>query len=422
MRTVIRSIIPRKVLDSRGNPTIEIEVVVGGKRGAKAGLGRATAPRGVSKGKHEVTAFPEGGVDVSIEKVRGLIAPRLIGVAANEQEKIDELLHKLDGTSDFSKIGGNTAVAISMAVAKASASALGKPLYRYLSDGQEIRLPYPLGNVLGGGAHAGKMAPDIQEFIAIPIGAKRFADAAFANVQVHKKVEKLIEAKDTTFTGGKGDEGAWAPNLNNLDAIEVVARACEEVANEVGFEVRPALDIASSSLYNAKKQKYVYERGSVSRDGGEQIDFILGLIKTYKLFYVEDPLHEEDFDGFAELTRRAGRRCLICGDDLFVTNVGRLQKGLKVGAANAVLIKPNQIGTLSDTLAAVKLAKTHDYVTVMSHRSGETPDETIAHLAVGWGCPMIKTGVAGGERVAKINELIRIEEESGKRAKMGILQ
>lgn len=422
MREVIKSIIPCRVLDSRGNPTIEIEVVVQSGQGAKAGFGRAAAPSGASKGKHEVIAFPEDGVDASIKKVCELIAPKLIGVEASEQEKIDGLLHELDGTPNFSKIGGNTAVAISMAVAKAAASALSKPLYEYLGGGQAIRLPYPLGNVLGGGAHAGKMAPDIQEFIAIPVGAKRFTDAAFANAQVHKKVRTLIEARDGAFTGGKGDEGAWAPNLNNLDALEVVARACEEVAGEVGFEVRPALDVASSSLYDTKKQKYIYEREGVSRDEGEQIDFILGLIETYKLFYVEDPLHEEDFDGFAELTRKAGKRCLICGDDLFVTNVGRIQKGLKAGAANAVIIKPNQIGTLSDTLAAVKLAKKHDYVSVMSHRSGETPDETIAHLAVAWGCPLIKTGVVGGERVAKLNELIRIEEKLEKRAKMGVLR
>lgn len=421
MREVIKSIIPRRILDSRGDPTIEIEVVVRGKRGVKTGFGRAAAPSGVSKGKHEVITFPKDGVDTSIKKVRE-IAPKLIGVTASEQEKIDGLLHELDGTSNFSEIGGNTAVAISMAVAKAAASALGKPLYEYLGGGRAIRLPYPLGNVLGGGAHAGRMAPDIQEFLSIPIGATSFVDAASTNSQVHKKVRGLAEQKNETFTGGKGDEGAWAPNLNNLDALEVVARACEEVAGEVGFEVKLGLDVASSSLYDTKKQRYVYERGSMSRDQGGQIDFILELIKTYKLFYVEDPLHEEDFDGFAELTRKAGERCLICGDDLFVTNVERLQKGIKAGAANAVLIKPNQIGTLSDTLAAVKLAKKYNYVPVMSHRSGETPDETIAHLAVGWGCPLIKTGVVGGERVAKLNELIRIEEKLGKRAKMGMIR
>lgn len=417
----IESLIARKILDSRGNPTIEIEATVQGERRAKAGFGLAAAPSGASRGKHEVVAFPRGGVDAAIKKVHEFIAPKLMGTAA-EQEEVDALLHEIDGTLDFSKIGGNTAVAISMAVVKAAAAAHGVLLCKHLGGKRAVQLPYPLGNVLGGGAHAGKMAPDIQEFLALPVGARSFVDSAFANSQVHKEVKALIGAKDKTFTGAKGDEGAWAPNLDDSTALDLVARACERVSEKVGFEIRPALDIAASSFYDVGKQVYVYERGGEVRDEGEQVDFVLGLIKTHKLFYVEDPLHEEDFDGFAELTRKAGKRCLICGDDLFVTNVERIQRGVKVGAANAVLIKPNQIGTLSDALKAVQLAKKHNCVPVVSHRSGETPDETIAHLAVGWGCPIIKTGVVGGERVAKLNELIRIEGELGERARMGELR
>ena len=410
--------VARRILDSRGNQTIEVDVVARGDQ--KVGHGRAAAPGGASKGKHEVIAFPEGGVDAAVKKVHELVAPRLVNTVC-EQEKIDAILHELDGTPNFSKIGGNTAVAISMAAAKATASALGVPLYKHLGGGQATHLPYPLGNVLGGGAHAGGMAPDIQEFISIPVGARKFADAVFANAQVHKKVRAGIEAKDKTFTGGKGDEGAWAPNLDSPQALEVVARACEQVSSEVGFEIRPALDFAASSLYDGTKQKYIYKREGKARDTGEQIEFIINLIKTYKLFFVEDPLQEEDFEGFAELTRKVGKQCLICGDDIFVTNVKRIQKGMKVKAANAVLIKPNQIGTLTDTLKAVQLTKKHGCVPVISHRSGETPDETIAHLAVGWGCPIIKTGAVGGERIAKLNELIRIEEEIGKGARMGEL-
>jgi enolase len=205
-----------------------------------------------------------------------------------------------------------------------------------------------------------------------------------------------------------------------LAALEILTQACERVGDEVGFEIRPGLDFASSSLYDEKKRKYVYEREGKLRDTGEQIEFVLDAIKTHGLFYVEDPLREDDFRSFTELTEKV-KKCLICGDDLFVTNVARIRKGIKLGAANAVLIKPNQIGTLSGTLAAVELAKQHGYVPVMSHRSGETPDETIAHLAVGFGCPIIKTGVVGGERVAKLNELIRIEGELGKAARMGVL-
>jgi enolase len=419
MHMIVKSLVARKIFDSRGNPTIEAEIVVGD--GGKVCAGRAAAPSGASKGKHEVVAFPEGGVDASIKVIEKILAPKLVGTSANEQKKIDSLLHDLDGTPNFSKIGGNVAVAISMAVAKAVAAVEGMPLYKHLGGERAIHLPYPLGNVIGGGAHAGKQAPDIQEFQAIPVGAGSFVDAAFANSQVHKKARALIEAKDGTFAGGKGDEGAWAPNLDSLQALDILAEACQRVADELGFEVRPSLDVAASSLYDERKKEYTYKREGKSRDGGEQIDFISGLIENYKLFYVEDPLHEEDFDGFSELTRRVGKKCLICGDDIFVTNVERIQKGIKVGAANAVLIKPNQIGTLSDTLEAVELAKRHRYVPVISHRSGETPDKTIAHLAVGWGCPIIKTGVVGGERIAKLNELIRIEEELGKKARMGEL-
>ena len=418
MGAIVENLIARKILDSRGNPTVEVEVRVEGER---VGLGRAAAPSGASKGKYEVIAFPEGGVDASIDVIEKNLTPKLLGAAADEQEKIDALLHELDGTPNFSKIGGNVAVAISMAVAKAAASARGLPLYEYLGGERATRLPYPLGNVLGGGAHAGGKAPDIQEFMVVPVGAKNFFDAVFANNRVHKKVRALIEAKDETFTGGRGDEGAWSPNLDNRAALEIVTRACELIVGEMGFEIKPALDVAASFLYDERKGKYSYRRECKQLDPGEQIDFIVELIKTHGLFYVEDPLQQEDFDGFAELTRKAGKRCLICGDDLFVTNTSRIRKGIEMGAANSVLIKPNQIGTLSDTLAAIELAKRNGYVPTISHRSGETTDETIAHLAVGWSCPLIKTGTVGGERIAKLNELIRIEARLGEKAGMGEL-
>ncbi|MEM2908036.1 MAG: phosphopyruvate hydratase [Candidatus Hadarchaeales archaeon] len=416
---VIGRVSARKILDSRGNPTIEVDITaMDGSR--VVGFGRAAAPSGASRGRHEVVAFPSGGVDEAIEKATKLVAPKLIGMDLERQQEIDALLKRLDGTSNLRGIGGNTTVAISIAVAKAAASVRALPLYRYLGGEGATKLPYPLGNVLGGGAHAGRMAPDIQEFLAIPVGARKFADAAFANSRVHRRVGELAGMKDKTFTGGKGDEGAWAPNMENLNALEVVAQACEEVSEEVGFEIRPGIDVAASELYDEKRGKYVYEREGIARDTGEQIEFILELIRTFKLFYVEDPLREDDFRSFAELTRKA-RGCLICGDDLFVTNVARIKKGIRMGAANSVLIKPNQVGTLSDTLAAVRLAKEHGYVPVMSHRSGETPDDALAHLAVGLGCPIIKTGAVGGERVAKLNELIRIELELGVNAKMGEL-
>lgn len=414
----IGSIRGRKILNSKGDPTIETEVSILGKSGAVTGFGVAAAPSGASTGVHEVTAFPKGGVDKSLEGLN-VAAQNLEGMTFEDLASFDEKCRELDGTKDLSKIGGNTLVALSMAMAKAMASASGEPLYKHILIEKSLGIPYPLGNVLGGGKHAGPTTPDIQEFLALPVGAETFHQAAFGNAKVHQKVKELILKKDKTFAGGKGDEGAWAPNLGNQEALEIVAKACEEISEELGFEIKPGLDVAASSLYNEESEKYEYSREGESRDTGEQIDFILELINTYNLNYVEDPIWEEDFKSFAEITKKGGQDCLICGDDLFVTNVERIQKGIGNNSANAVLIKPNQIGTLTDTRKAVELTKKDVGIPVMSHRSGETPDTTIAHLAIGYGCPIIKTGVVGGERIAKLNELIRIEDELGEEAQMG---
>lgn len=411
----IENINARRILDSRGNPTIEVEVVLRNGSG-ETFSGRAAAPSGASRGVHEVVAFPEGGVKKSIEELEN-VTPDLVGASVSDLAYLDGRMRDLDGSSDLSRIGGNAIVAMSMATAKALAAVEGVPLYEIFGDGYE--LPYPLGNVLGGGEHAGPTAPDIQEFLALPLGAEGFEQAAFANVRVHAKVGELVEGEDQTFTGGKGDEGAWAPNISDDRALRIVARACEEVSEEVGFKIKPGLDVAASSLYDDEKGRYVYPREGEFRDTGEQTELILDYIQTYDLAYVEDPIEEEDFESFAEITRRAGERCLVCGDDLFVTNVDRIERGMEMDAANAVLIKPNQIGTLTATEEAVSLTKREGCVPVISHRSGETTDETIAHLAVGLGCPIIKTGVVGGERIAKLNELIRIEEKLKDRAKMG---
>ncbi|MGC8817165.1 MAG: phosphopyruvate hydratase [Candidatus Hadarchaeum sp.] len=420
MTAVISSLKARKILDSRGNPTIEVVVGVRDARGEVC-YGRAAAPSGASKGKLEVVDFPAGGVDKALEKV-GEIAPRLSGIDASDQARVDEMLHELDGTPNLSVLGGNTTVAISLAVAKAAALAKQMPLYRYLGGSGDLTLPYPLGNVIGGGKHAGGYAPDIQEYLVVPVGARRASDAVFTNAQVHRKLGQMFSEANPSFTRGKSDEGAWSPNICNEGALEFLAEACEKVSAETGVEVRPALDVAASSLYDAERKVYAYKREAVTRDPGEQLEFILDLIERFKLFYVEDPLHEEDFEGFAELTRKVGKDCFICGDDIFVTNVSRIRMGIRSKAANAIIIKPNQIGTLTDTFKAVELARRNKYMPVISHRSGETTDETIAHLAVAWRCPMIKTGVVGGERIAKLNELIRIEEDLGDRARMSGLR
>ncbi len=405
MDSVIEDVRVRKVLDSRGNPTVEVDIITWN------GFGRAAAPSGASTGSREVQSFPQGGVDQVIGEVEDLIASELIGMSAEDIEDIDLVLKEIDGTDNMSAIGGNTAVAVSMAAAKAAAVSYNLPLYSFLGGNFVNEMPYPLGNMMNGGAHAGPNAPDIQEFLVVPVGANDVKEAVFANVAIHKKLKELIAKKDSNFTGGKGDEGGWIPNITNDQALEIQSQACEEVGDELGFLIRPALDMAASEFWDGDKQKYVYTQDGIERDVGEQVEYVKELIETYKLFYVEDPFDEKDHEGFSQLTAKVGDKCRICGDDLFVTNPELLAEGINKDLANAIIIKPNQIGSLTDTYATVKLAKEHGIMPVVSHRSGETTDETIAHLAVAFGTPMIKTGAVGGERIAKLNELIRIEEE-----------
>ncbi len=405
MDSVIEDVRVRKILDSRGNPTVEVDIITWN------GFGRAAAPSGASTGSREVVSFPEGGVDQVISEVEDLISSELIGIAAEDIEDIDEVLMEIDGTDNMSAIGGNTTVAVSMAAAKAAAMSYGLPLYNFLGGNFVQEMPYPLGNMMNGGAHAGPNAPDIQEFLVVPVGANDVAEAVFANVAVHKRLKELISKKDPNFTGGKGDEGGWIPNITNDQALEIQAQACEEVGDELGILIRPGLDMASSEFWDSEKEKYVYGQDNIERDVGEQVEYVKDLIETYNMFYVEDPFDEKDFEGFSQLTAKVGKKCLICGDDLFVTNSNILEEGIKQKAANAIIIKPNQIGSLTETYKTVKLAKENNILPVVSHRSGETCDETIAHLAVAFGAPLIKTGAIGGERIAKLNELIRIEEE-----------
>jgi enolase len=412
--TIIKKVAARKVFNIRGEETIEIDVIT------ENGFGRASAPAGASRGKEEAAPYPEGGVDAAIKKVEKVIAPKLVGKDAQKQKEIDLLLHKIDGTENFRNIGGNTSYAISLAIAKATACSLNVPLFKQLAGRLASKLPHPLGNVLGGGKHARAKAPDIQEFLVLPVKVDSFLKAAKTNILIHQKIGASLVKKDPTFTGGKTDEGAWAPNLKSEEALQTVVKASEEVSEETGIQCRVGLDMASSSLWNPKEKKYEYIHDNVKLNSGEQLDFVLALIKKYNLGYVEDPFHEEDFESFAELTKKV-KNCLICGDDLFVTNKKRLEKGIKMDAANAIIIKGNQVGTVTDAWEATNLAQRAKYVTVMSHRSGETTEAHLAHLAVAFKCPMIKAGVVEGARVAIINELIRIEETIGERAKMAPL-
>ena len=414
MSTIIEDVTARKLYNSRGQETIEVDIVT------VDGFGRVGAPAGASKGKAEVVSYPENSVDAAIQKMEELIVPELIGMDAEEQNEIDSLLHEIDGTDNFSNIGGNTVFAISVANAEAAATSYDLPLFQHLSGYLANELPYPLGNVLGGGKHALGKTTDIQEYLVIPFKARSFVEAAQANIMVHSKIGALLRKADPNFTGGRGDEGAWAPNIKNEEALKIVAKAGEDVSAEVEMECRPCLDVAASSFYDPKKGVYVYSMEGKKRDAGEQLEFMLHLIEEYNLAYVEDPFDEDDYESFAELTKKVDN-CLICGDDLFVTNLERLAKGINMCAGNSLIVKTNQVGTLTDAWETTRLAKRAGYVPVMSHRSGETTDTHIAHLAVGFSCPVIKTGVLHGERIAKINELIRIEENLGNRAQMSIL-
>lgn len=414
MSTVIEDIIARKVFNGRGEETIEVDVIT------TSGFGRAAAPAGKSRGKTEVVYYPQGGVDQAVKKVEEHIAAELVGLNADFQEEMDRTLHEIDGSKDFRVIGGNTAFAISLASSEAAANSYGLLLFQYLGGHFAYEMPYPLGNTISGGQHASGKSPDIQEFLALPYGAESFLEAANANTHVHRRAGEILKKKDKLFGGGKSDEGAWVANIDSINALEVMSKSSEEVADEAGFECGFGIDVAASSLWNEKEKNYVYQKENKKRSSGEQLEFILDLIKKYHLVYVEDPFHEEDFESFAELTKKA-KSCLVCGDDLFTTNSERLSRGIKTHSGNAAIIKVNQIGTITDAWETMEMARRAGYTLVMSHRSGDTCDWHMAHLAVAFKCPIIKTGIVEGSRVAKINELIRIEEFLGDRAKMADL-
>ncbi len=394
---IIKDITLRRILNSRGNPTVEADITTA------SGFGRAAAPAGASTGTHEAQAWPTEGVAAAIELARQEVVPELIGVSADEQAQVDALLHEVDATANFSRIGGNLAVAISLATARAAAASQGMPLFRYVAGMGDCVLPAVMGNVLGGGAHA-VGGTDIQEFLVTSFDDD-VSRAIDANTAVHRAVGATLRERFPDTALGKGDEGAWVAPLENVAALELVVEAAQSVADETGVDIRPGLDLAASEFY--RDGKYHYRDRSLTPE--EQVDFVVSLIEDYNLHSVEDPLDQEDFESWAALTARTD--ALVIGDDLYVTNVARLAKGIELEATNAILIKPNQIGTLTDTIATVALAHEAGLATVISHRSGETTDTAIAHLGVAFGCHAIKTGAVGGERIAKLNELVRIAGE-----------
>lgn len=392
----IDSVSLRPSITSRNDPTIEATVRVKGGYEAVA-----TAPAGASTGEFEALHLPKGGTQAAIDAFR---VEKLIGADASDLKLVSDLLKEIDGTNNFSSIGAATAFAVSVASAAAEAKARSIPLFKLL-DGSAKLLPFPLGNVLGGGKHAGNGSPDIQEFLVSSVGAGDPWMAINGNINVHRQVRKLLEKRDPQFAGGKGDEGAWAPNLKDEEALEIVRNAVDATSKELGFKIIMGVDMASSTFYS--NGIYDYSRKGKKLNTEEQLAYVEKIAKTYDLQYVEDPFDEQDFESFADLTKGLSN-VLVVGDDIFVTNVSRLKKGIDKRAANAVILKVNQVGTLYDALEFSRLAREGHMGVVTSHRSGDTPEGYLAHIAVGSSSILMKSGVAGGERTAKLMELDKI--------------
>jgi enolase len=413
---LIEELVAREILDSRGNPTLEVDCVLDGGVG-----GRAAVPSGASTGSREALELRDKGkryhgkgVLKAIANVHDEIAPRLRGMDARDQARIDRDILALDGTAGKSHLGANALLGVSLAVARAAAEASGLPLYAYIGGPAATVLPVPLLNVLNGGAHADNSI-DIQEFMLVPIGFKSFSEALRAGVETYHTLKEILKAKK--MVTAVGDEGGFAPNLkSNREALELLMQAIEKAGYKPGKQIALALDVAASELVEKRKgSKVGYALAGEGRKGLTSADLIAlyaDWIKSYPLVSIEDGLAEDDRAGWAELTAELGKRVQLVGDDLFVTNPAILEKGIEDGLANALLVKVNQIGTLTETLEAVEMAKTHAYANILSHRSGETEDTTIADLAVATRCGQIKTGApCRSDRVAKYNRLLRIEEE-----------
>jgi enolase len=411
----------REILDSRGNPTVEVEVLT------RSGFfGRAAVPSGASTGEYEAVELRDGdkrrylgkGVLKAVENVTEKIGPKLLGLDTTAQAEIDRLLLELDGTETKSNLGANALLGVSLAVAKAGAESVGLPLYRYLGGSWTNRLPVPMMNVINGGAHADNNL-DIQEFMVMPIGAKSFKEGLRSGVEVFHSLKKVLNARN--LSTGVGDEGGFAPNLkSNQEALDLLIEAIEKAGFEPGKDIGLALDVAASSFFKDGKYNLAGEGRQIGSD--EMVRYLAGLAEKYPIVSIEDGLDENDWGGFVNLTAAIGSKVQIVGDDLFVTNPKRLQTGIEKKAANAILIKLNQIGTLSETLETMRVARANGFRSVVSHRSGETEDSTIADLAVATGCGQIKTGSAcRTDRVCKYNQLLRIEDELGGLAEYGIV-
>ncbi|MFC3693759.1 phosphopyruvate hydratase [Chenggangzhangella methanolivorans] len=414
--TAIVDIVAREILDSRGNPTVEVDVTL-----EDGSQGRAAVPSGASTGAHEAVELRDGdkkrylgkGVTKAVDAVNGEIFDAIGGFDAEEQVKIDETLIALDGTPNKARLGANAILGVSLATAKAAAASSMTPLYRYVGGVSARVLPVPMMNIVNGGAHADNPI-DFQEFMIMPVGAESFSEALRTGAEIFHTLKKQL--KDAGHNTNVGDEGGFAPNLSSAEvALDFVMKSVEKAGFKPGKDVYIALDCAATEFF--KDGKYVYEGEGETRDPEKQAKYLAKLVKNYPIVSIEDGMAEDDWEGWKAVTELVGDKCQLVGDDLFVTNVERLSKGIKKGVANSILVKVNQIGSLTETLAAVDMAQRAGYTAVMSHRSGETEDATIADLAVATNCGQIKTGsLARSDRIAKYNQLLRIEQELGAQA------
>ncbi len=414
---MITEVYAREILDSRGNPTVEVEVCL-----EDGSIGRAAVPSGASTGVHEAVELRDGdktrylgkGVTKAVDNVNDVIAEALIGLEATRQVEVDEMLIRLDGTPNKGKLGANAILGVSMAVAKAAAASVGLPLYLYLGGVVAQELPVPMMNILNGGQHADNNV-DIQEFMIMPVGAASFSEALRMNAEIYHGLKALLNAKG--LGTGLGDEGGFAPNLkSNEEAIEVILEAVKKAGYKPGEDIMIALDVAASEFY--KDGKYQMEGEGLVKTSNQMVDYLAALCAKYPIVSIEDGLAEDDWKGWKALTKKLGDKVQLVGDDLFVTNEQRLLEGIKNATANAILIKVNQIGTLTETFNAIETAKRAGYTCIISHRSGETEDTTLADIAVAVNAGQIKTGApARTDRVAKYNQLLRIEEDLGGAAK-----
>ena len=412
----IAKIEARQILDSRGNPTVEVDVIT--ENGI---MGRAAVPSGASTGAHEAVELRDGdkgrfmgkGVTKAVHNVNDIINRELNGASVFNQVMIDLVLQSLDGTENKSALGANAILGVSLAVAKAAAIESGQPLYRYIGGVSANTLPIPMMNILNGGAHADNKI-DIQEFMIMPVGAPTFSEGLRMGTEIFHHLKAVL--KKAGHSTNVGDEGGFAPNLgSNEEAIEIVLKAIETAGYKPGEDVYIALDAAATEFYDSKKKKYSFESTGKQMSSEEMVDYWMNWIKKYPILSIEDGMSEDDWSGWKLLSDNVANKIQLVGDDLFVTNSKRLQQGIDQGIANSILVKVNQIGTLTETIEAVNLAKNNSYTSVMSHRSGETEDTTIADLAVALNCGQIKTGSASrSDRVAKYNQLLRIEEQLNK--------